>query len=163
MHSDSDSSDFSDDEELAHIREQRMAKMKAEQRKIQNLISQGHGSYRQIDEGQFLKEVTASPRAVVHFFHPEFERCKLLDQHLDYLAQTHVETKFLKIEAAKAPFFVTKLQIQVLPCLIFFWNGVAKDRMVGFERLPNQDSFDTTDLENVLIQSGVLDVLPTEE
>ncbi|KAL0227084.1 hypothetical protein P9112_014408 [Eukaryota sp. TZLM1-RC] len=157
----SDLSDFSDDEELSVIRERRMAEMKNQHRRIQNMLSSGHGSLREIDEGQFLKEVTSSTRVVVHFYHPEFKRCEILDYHLDVLAQQHIEAKFIKIEASKAPFFVTKLNIKVLPCTVFFFDGVAKDRMVGFERLGNNDDFSTPQLERVLINAGVIDDFAT--
>lgn len=42
----------------------------------------------------------------------------------------------LKLNAEKAPFFVEKLSIRVLPTIMIFKNGVASlDRIVGFEGL----------------------------
>lgn len=38
-------------------------------------------------------------------------RCKIMDKHLALLAPQHVEAKFIKIDAEKAPFFVGKLQV----------------------------------------------------
>jgi hypothetical protein len=56
-----------------------------------------------------------------------------------------------------APFLVTKLKIQVLPCVIAFVDGVGVDRIVGFEGLGHTpDTFTTKDLEARLLQSGVL-------
>lgn len=56
-----------------------------------------------------------------------------------------------------APFLVTKLKVQVLPCVIAFVNGVGVDRIVGFEGLgPGTDRFTTEDLESRLLQAGVL-------
>lgn len=56
-----------------------------------------------------------------------------------------------------APFLVTKLRVQVLPCVIAFVDGVSVDRIVGFEGLGyTQDTFKTTDLESRLLTSGVL-------
>ena len=40
-----------------------------------------------------------------------------MDQHLSALATQHLETKFLKIDAEKAPFFSTKLNVQVIRAL----------------------------------------------
>lgn len=34
-------------------------------------------------------------------------------------------------DAQDAPFFVTKLNVKVLPCLVFFCDGKAYDRIVG--------------------------------
>ena len=56
-----------------------------------------------------------------------------------------------------APFLVTKLKIQVLPCVLAFVNGVSVDRIVGFEGLGyTQDTFTTKDLESRLLASGVI-------
>jgi hypothetical protein len=55
-----------------------------------------------------------------------------------------------------APFLVTKLKVQVLPCVIAFVDGVGVDRVVGFEGLGHGDSFTTRDLEARLLHCGVL-------
>lgn len=54
------------------------------------------------------------------------------------------------------PFLVTRLGIQVLPCVIAFIDGVGVDRIIGFEGLGrNPDNFTTRDLEARLILSEV--------
>lgn len=60
-----------------------------------------------------------------------------------------------------APFLVTKLKIQVLPCVIAFVDGVGADRIVGFEglgggELNDGDGFRAKDLEARLLAAGVL-------
>jgi thioredoxin-like negative regulator of GroEL len=56
-----------------------------------------------------------------------------------------------------APFLVTKLKIQVLPCVLAFVDGLSVDRIVGFEGLGyTQDTFTTKDLETRLLASGVV-------
>jgi hypothetical protein len=56
-----------------------------------------------------------------------------------------------------SPFLVTKLKVQVLPCVLAFVNGVSVDRIVGFEGLGyTQDTFTTKDLEARLLGSGVI-------
>lgn len=42
-----------------------------------------------------------------------------------------------------SPFFVEKLQVRVLPCVVMFMGGVAVDRIVGFEPLGATDDFPT--------------------
>jgi len=42
-----------------------------------------------------------------------------------------------------APFFTVKLQVQMLPCLVLFCNGVAIDRIAGFDELGAKDDFPT--------------------
>ncbi len=49
-----------------------------------------------------------------------------------------------------------KLQIRVLPCLVFFVNGVAVGRVTGFEALGNRDDFTTAQLEKLLLAGGVV-------
>jgi len=56
-----------------------------------------------------------------------------------------------------APFLVTKLRVQVLPCVLSFIDGVSVDRIVGFEGLGyTPDTFTTKDLEGRLLTSGVI-------
>jgi thioredoxin-like negative regulator of GroEL len=73
------------------------------------------------------------------------------------LAKKHFDTRFLKMNVENAPFLVTKLKIQVLPCVLAFIDGVSVDRIVGFEGLGyTQDTFTTKDLEARLLASGVV-------
>lgn len=70
-------------------------------------------------------------------------------------APKHVHTKFIHMDAEKAPFFVGKLKVRVLPTLISFIDGVAVDRITGMEGLGG-DEFPTSRLRNRLRVSGVL-------
>jgi len=73
------------------------------------------------------------------------------------LQKKHFDTRFLKMNVENAPFLVTKLKVQVLPCVLAFLNGVGVDRIVGFEGLGyTPDTFTTRDLEARLLSSGVL-------
>jgi thioredoxin-like negative regulator of GroEL len=49
----------------------------------------------------------------------------------------------LCLNAEKAPFFIQKLAIRTLPTIVCFIDGVARDRVVGFEDLGGKDEFDT--------------------
>ncbi|XP_047077366.1 thioredoxin domain-containing protein PLP3B-like isoform X2 [Lolium rigidum] len=110
--------------------------MKREVEKREVLKRQGHGEYREIIEGDFLAEVT---------------RCnRIMDKHLKALAPVYLGTKFIKLDAENAPFFVTKLAIKMLPCVILFKKGIVVDRLVGFEDLGGKDDFSTRALENIL-------------
>jgi hypothetical protein len=62
----------------------------------------------------------------------------------------------LKVNVDNAPFLVTKLKVQVLPCVISFIDGIGVDRIIGFEGLGNGDNFTTKDLETRLLGSRVL-------
>lgn len=57
----------------------RLAQLKKEFEQEQELRSKGHGEYREITQDAFLTEVTGSSLALVHFYHRDFERCKIMD------------------------------------------------------------------------------------
>ena len=59
----------------------------------------------QVAEGDFLEVVTTTPRVVCHFFHRDFERCKLLDHHLTALARTYIDTRFIRLSAPVCALF----------------------------------------------------------
>lgn len=126
-------------------------------------MANGHGKYEEVVEEQFLPTVTKIQYCVVHFYHKDFERCKIVDMHLNKIARQHTEAKVVKIDAEKCPFFVAKLQIQVLPTILCFINGVAVDRVVGFEELGGQDDFPTLLLTRKLVACGVLKALNKKE
>ncbi|XP_072963945.1 thioredoxin domain-containing protein PLP3B-like [Typha angustifolia] len=145
-----------DDPELEKLHAERVAALKKEVEKREVLKRQGHGEYREVSEGDFLGEVTGSEKVICHFYHREFYRCKIMDKHLKALAPVHVATKFIKLDAENAPFFVTKLAIKTLPCVILFKNGIAFDRLVGFQDLGGKDDFTTRGLENLLKKKGII-------
>ncbi|KAK2197869.1 bifunctional Phosducin-like/Thioredoxin-like superfamily [Babesia duncani] len=68
-----------------------------------------------------------------HFYHEEFTRCKQLNLLLSQLASRHLETKFIKIQATRAPFFTKKLGLQVLPTLMSVINGTVSHTFLGFQ------------------------------
>ena len=158
-------SDDSDDEfgeggeeggAVAAWRAARMAELQKTTAKTNHFLGMGHGSYSEITQDDFLKEVTKSKYVVCHFYHPEFERCKIVDKHLEALARKHLATKWVKIDANKSPFFVGKLQVKMLPTLIFFKDGIARDRMVGLEDVGARDDFTTSALEARIAKAGVI-------
>ncbi|KAG4175382.1 hypothetical protein ERO13_A11G182100v2 [Gossypium hirsutum] len=148
-----DLDELMDDPELEKLHADRIAALKR----------QGHGEYREISEGDFLGEVTGSEKVVCHFYHKEFYRCKIMDKHLKALASKHLDTKFIKLDAENAPFFVTKLAVKTMPCVIIFRKGIAVDRLVGFQDLGGKDDFVTRTLEVVLIKKGIVSEKKNDE
>uniref|UniRef100_A0A0E0BL14 Thioredoxin domain-containing protein n=1 Tax=Oryza glumipatula TaxID=40148 RepID=A0A0E0BL14_9ORYZ len=135
-HDEVDLDELLDDPELEKLHAERIAALKKEVEKREVLKRQGHGEYREITEGDFLGEVTGS------------------EKHLKTLAPVYLGTKFIKLDAENAPFFVTKLGIKTLPCVILFKKGIAVDRLVGFQDLGSKDDFSTRALENILKMKG---------
>lgn len=56
----------------------------------------------------------------------------------------------------EAPFFTEKLKIRVLPCVVVFIDGVAVDRLVGFEHFGNRDDFKTAEVAQWLVSAGAI-------
>ncbi|CAO1629723.1 unnamed protein product [Jaminaea pallidilutea] len=116
------------------------------------------GRYIRLDtEREAIRLLEKSGRRVVlHFSHAEFQRCKIVDTHLETLAAMHPTTLFLAVSPLKAPFLVQKMDVKVLPRIVCFVDGKAVDNVVGFEELGNTDSFSRVEFEERLGKSGVL-------
>lgn len=151
-----DLDELMDDPELERLHADRIAALKKEAEKRQALKKQGHGEYREVTEADFLGEVTGSEKVICHFYHREFYRCKIMDKHLKSLAPRHMDTKFIKLDAENAPFFVAKLGVKTLPCVILFRKGIAVDRLIGFQDMGGKDDFATRTLEALLIKKGIV-------
>ncbi|TDH65409.1 hypothetical protein CCR75_006547 [Bremia lactucae] len=156
--------ELEEDPELERIRAARLKQLQQEYEEKKMLLAKGHGEYREISQDEFLKEVTTSPLVAVHFYHRDFDRCKIMDMHLKKLAQNHIECKFLTLNAEKAPFFVEKLLIRVLPTIVCFQNGLAfPERVIGFDGLKDDDDemtasdkFPTIALARKMVRIGAL-------
>lgn len=152
-----------DDAALRAIRAQRLRDIKAAHDEKINNLHKGHGRYDEICQDDFLTDVLKSNRVVCHFYHQDFEHCKVIDHHLAKLALLHIETRFLKINAAKTPFFVAKLHIRVMPTLVCFHDGKAVARLCGFDGLTegleagHECEFSTHALATWLNRAGAID------
>ena len=135
-----------EDADLRELREQRLKALKNQQRETIDQVSKGHGQYREIVQDDFIQEVTSSDRVVVHFYHRDFERCKVMDMHLRKLSLRHLEAKFCRIDAEKTPFFTAKLVIETLPTVCCFVDGKCLGKIIGYDGLTDglaEDKLDT--------------------
>lgn len=108
-----------------------------------------------------LDFTTQTHRCVIHFAHPDFARCNTMDEHIRALATRHHEVPFARVDVRNTPFVVEKIKIRVLPCVIGFKDGVAVERVIGFEGLGSggrdgTDGFSTATLEKRLLWTGIL-------
>ena len=126
-------------------------------------MANGHGKYTEIVEEQFLPTVTKTRFVILHFYHKDFERCKIVDMHLEKIARVHTETWFGRIDAEKCPFFVSKLAVQMLPTVVCFMDGISIDRICGFDELGGVDDFPTLIMTRRLISAGVLRAMNRQE
>ncbi|XP_072034594.1 uncharacterized protein [Amphiura filiformis] len=147
-----------ENEELpSHIRDARMSELKEQVHQYQQHKEKGYGLYSTIDKEKSVLDITTQEtRVVIHFFHPDFRSCALVDKHLETLAEKHFGTKFARVSVDIAKFLVTKLKIQVLPAILSFRDGIVVDRLIGFEELGNNDNFTTEELEKRLAKTGII-------
>lgn len=143
--------DDDDDDELQFLRERRLATMKQQQEKEVVWRQKQHGSYREISQDDFfnivVREKGGSEDVCIHFYHKDFERCKVMDRYLQDLAPAMMAVKLAKVDVERAPFLVQKLKVTTLPCLLLFHNDVCVDRVLGFEDCGLGDGIDPTLLQ----------------
>lgn len=147
-----------DDEELAFLRQRRMGALKQLQEKEVTWRQKQHGQYREISQDDFfnivVREKGGSEDVAVHFYHKDFERCKLMDRYLQDLAPAMMAVKLVKIDAERAPFLIQRLKITMLPCVLLFHNDVNVDRIVGFDGCGENGDIDPAMLR-VRIENGL--------
>lgn len=98
-----------DDYELRQIKEARLRQIRSQHKQKLENLGKGHGQYREITQDEFIQEITGSMNVICHFFHRDFQKCEIMNLHLSKLAQRHIESKFVRINAEKTPFFVEKV------------------------------------------------------
>jgi hypothetical protein len=144
-----------DPDDIEALRERRIQQMRRAAERRAKWRAQGHGEYAEVPEKEFFAAAKASERLVCHFYRDNWP-CKVLDKHLSIIAKQHVETRFIKVHAEKAPFLTEKLRIVVLPTLAIVKNAKVEDYVVGFDELGGKDDFSTDDLEERLAKSQVI-------
>ncbi|WVF73165.1 hypothetical protein IAT40_007984 [Kwoniella sp. CBS 6097] len=142
--------------DLASDRERRIEALQREIRQVKDLRDSEYGKVITfIDEKKLIERMSNEKYCLIHFVHPDFARCAIMDQRLAEIAPAHPHTLFLRANVSDVPFLVAKMAVQVLPCVLAFVNGKAVDRLIGFEELGDTDKFSAKMLEFRLNQSGV--------
>ncbi|GKT27472.1 Phosducin-like protein [Aduncisulcus paluster] len=156
--SESDSfDDFLADDDFGGFEAARRAEIHKKIQEDMRRVEEGRGEIHTIVEKAFIKTVSDPERCLCHFFHPEFAKCKMMDDVLAPLARKHPETKFIRIDAVKAPFFVTKLSLRVLPAVVFFVHGTVKHKFLGFEDMGGGDAVSMEAAEAAFVLAGAID------
>lgn len=66
-----------------------------------------------------------------------------------------------RVDAEKSPFLTTKLSIRILPTVVIFLDGIATNRVVGFEDVSASDDFKTEELAKLLRRYKAIQVQKT--
>jgi hypothetical protein len=135
-------------EDDADYRSQRLEQLKSQAKSIQSSTAIQQAIFKTLaGDDECLQFTTEHDRAVVHFFHPDFARCGVMDQHCELIASKHndvgnADLAFGRVDVRNAPFVVEKLGIRVLPAVLGFVKGVAKGRVTGFDGIAWQSKED---------------------
>mmetsp|Transcript_24310 Transcript_24310/g.34322 ORF Transcript_24310/g.34322 Transcript_24310/m.34322 type:complete len:227 (+) Transcript_24310:30-710(+) len=146
------------EDDFMALRRKRLMDLKKKADKIQEWKAKGHGTYREIsDQKDWFQETKNSERVICHFYRPTTWRCEIVDKHFEKIAPKHLETKFIKINAEKAPFLCENLNVVLLPTIIIVKDNVPIDRVEGFDSLGGVDTFPTDLMEQRLSANGGID------
>jgi len=152
-----DKLDKMDEDDLEAIRERRlkqMAKLQTQKQEYKNL---GHGGYDTItNEKEFFEISKKSDRMVCLFYIDTSFRCKIVDKHLGELCKKHFETRFIRLNAEKAPFLTERLKIKTMPTILMVKDTNVCDRIIGFDDLGGSDNFPTSLLEWRIAQNKII-------
>lgn len=108
------------------------------------------------DPKEFFNAAKKSQRMIVHFYRSVTARCQIVDAHFEKLCQTHLESKFIKIDAEKSPFLVEKLGIILMPTIVLIKDAKTEHSIRGFDELGGTDDFTTSEMAYILASHGVL-------
>nr|XP_044251416.1 thioredoxin domain-containing protein 9-like [Drosophila takahashii] len=134
----------------------------ATKKKQQEWIRNGHGKYSDLgSEKGFFEMTKKSQNFVCHFYASGNEHCKLVDKHLRILAPRHLEARFCKVNAARAPFLTRRLRMEVLPTVVLVKDSRTRDFIVGLSELGDRADFATEAMERRIALSGTIDKQPS--
>ena len=181
-----------DDDALDLLRERRLREWKQNQRQRQVFREKlGHGEYSELSGSSsstctstsatttgstcndiakaFFDAAKLSERMVVHFYRPSSTYCQVFHKHFTVLAQTHLETRFVKINVESASegnqglqYLVDKLHIHILPTVSLIYKRQQVHQFRGLDDLGGHEDFSIDLLKRVLASFNVLTLTSTE-
>ena len=158
-----------DDSSFRAARAQQLASQLSKSKPAANITRNIGDIYTTLKSNEeVLRFTTENDKCVLHFLHPDFARCMVMDAHLMTLGQQHVDhggvggaVMFARVDVKDAGFVVEKLGVRVLPAVIGFVGGVTTGRIVGFEGVSwggKEEGMQVTrEIEKVLLSWGVLE------
>lgn len=145
------------EDDLEAIRRRRLAQMKKDAEDQAIWQRNGHGSLHHITEKEFFSRAKGSPRMVAIFFRPGSSRySEELIEHVKRVAEFHLETLFVTLDAEKSPFLCTRLNIRVIPSIIMLKDGEIDKLLQGLDHLNPTGKFSTTAIEKRLFDLEML-------
>lgn len=150
--------DNMDEDDLEQIRQRRIEELKRRRRQKEAFKRKGHGSYTEVtNEKEFFEVTKGSPNVVCHFYRAASKMCLYVHKHLERLAPSHLECKFIKINAERSPYLCEKLHIWMMPTMVLVKDRKTHHSIVGFDELGGTENFSTRDLEIVLMNHDMIE------
>jgi len=76
--------ELENDNALDGLRERRLQQLHEEMTRQKMMRQSEHGTYQEIKDEKALMDITTSTKlCVVHFWKPDFNRCRIMDKHLE--------------------------------------------------------------------------------
>lgn len=76
--------ELENDDALGGLRERRLQQLHEEVARQKLMRESEHGTYQEIKDEKALMDITTSTKlCVVHFFKPDFNRCRIMDKHIE--------------------------------------------------------------------------------
>lgn len=119
-------------------------------------LKQTNSTVGELDTERLLIKKTKSNRMIVHFYKPEFKRCRIMNERLNRVCKFFPDIEFYKIDPDKCPMVVEKIGVKILPFLGFFKDGYYVGHQVGFENLGDED-FEADDLVKIIKESNMFE------
>lgn len=153
-----DNVDDMQDDQLEAIRQKRLNQLKKQAEDRARWRRNGHGTVHRVPEKEFFSRSKGIPRMVAIFFRPGSSRyTEDFLEHITLIAQAHLETLFITIDAEKAPFLCDRLRIRVMPSLVLVKDGEIDQMLPGLDHLCSQNgAFSTNTIEKRLFNLAML-------
>eukprot|EP00612_Vaucheria_litorea_P002185 CAMPEP_0171455464 /NCGR_PEP_ID=MMETSP0945-20130129/2349_1 /TAXON_ID=109269 /ORGANISM="Vaucheria litorea, Strain CCMP2940" /LENGTH=232 /DNA_ID=CAMNT_0011980711 /DNA_START=41 /DNA_END=739 /DNA_ORIENTATION=- len=144
-----------EEDDFEVLREKRKLKLMKQQIQTQEWRANGHGTYTELsDQAEFFSAVKKSKKMAVHFYRPTTARCTIVDAKMEKLCASHLETRFCRVNAEKAPYLVEKLSIVVMPTILLVKDCQTVHQIRGFDEMGGTDDFHEDTLAYVMSLYG---------
>lgn len=133
-----------EEDDFEKLRERRKQALIKQHEKKQLWRNLGHGQVNELrDQPDFFAAMNGKSENVICLFYTTTnDYGKLFERHFQALCKDHLETKFCKIDAEKAPYLCSKMMIVLMPTVLLVKKGQVVHKIEGLDELGG-DRFST--------------------
>ena len=153
-----------EEDDLAKIRQNRMKEMRRKAEETETNRSNGHGTLTKInDQQEFFAAAKKSPRMVCIFTRNSNKYGKAMLEHMELLAQKHLEARIIWVDAENAPFLTERLNIYMLPTIVCIKDNKVHKQHNGLNEIDGSGKYTSGMLEFLLHADDMFDESPIYE